>query len=90
MSLAYANKAVTVQDKSEANLWHLRYGHLNIKGLQLLVRKNMVVGLPTMSGLTFCEGCVCGKQSRASFPVNKAWRASECLELIHADLVGPM
>ena len=25
-----------------------------------------------------------------TFPVGKAWRASKCLELVHADLRGPM
>lgn len=45
-------------------LWHLRYGHLHEKGLKLLVQKNMVVGLPKVKSLDFCEGCVYGKQSR--------------------------
>ena len=53
-------------------------------------QKDMVVGLPTIRGLTFWEGCVFGKQSRASFPVNKDWRASKRLKLVHADLVGPI
>lgn len=44
-----------------ADLWHLRYGHLNIKELQLLGNKNMVVGLPKISSLPLCEGCVYGK-----------------------------
>lgn len=50
----------------------------------------MVVGLPKIDTLEFCDGCVYGKQHKASFPVGKAWRASECLELVHADLCGPM
>lgn len=60
------------------------------KGLKLLGDKDMVVGLPKIDGLDFCEGCVYGKQSRNSFPVNKAWRASNYLELVHADVCGPM
>jgi len=46
--------------------------------------------LPKISSLPFCEGCVYGKQCRPSFPVGKAWGAINCLELIHADLCGPM
>ena len=50
----------------------------------------MVLGLPRIDALEFCEGCVYGKQNRNSFPVGKSWRASVCLELVHADLCGPM
>lgn len=82
--------AMVAGEKDESKLWHLRYGHLNINGLQLLERKGMVYGLPKISELSLCEGCVYGKQNRKCFPIGKAWRASECLELIHADLCGPM
>jgi len=75
---------------NETQLWHLRYGHLNINGLKLLTRKNMVIGLPKVGDLELCEACIFGKQSRKSFPVGKSWRASSCLELVHADLCGPM
>ena len=50
----------------------------------------MVFGLPKINTLDVCEGCIYGKQSRKPFPIGKAWRASNCLELIHADLCGPM
>ena len=71
-------------------MWHLSYGHLNIKGLKLLSDKGMVLGLPKISSLDLCAGCIYGKQTRKPFPVGKAWRASNCLELIHADLCSPM
>ncbi|KAL4035058.1 hypothetical protein IC575_003732 [Cucumis melo] len=76
--------------KNNSELWHLRYGHLNIKGLSLLNQRDMVIGLPKISAINICEGCVYGKQTRKSFPIGKAWRASKCLELIHAGLCGPM
>lgn len=79
-----------VAKSDDAKLWHLRYRHLNEKGLQLLSKKNMVVGLPKLGTLSFCEGCVYGKHSRNSFPGNKSYRASNCLEIVHADLCGPM
>ncbi|GKA38705.1 retrovirus-related pol polyprotein from transposon TNT 1-94, partial [Tanacetum coccineum] len=37
-----------------------------------------------------CEGCALGKQARKSFPVAQAKRAEEKLELVHADICGPM
>jgi len=66
----------------------LRYEHLNIKDLQLLSDKGMIFGLPKIGFLDLCEGCVYGKQIRKSFPIGMTWRASKCLELIHADLCG--
>uniref|UniRef100_A0A803MPT1 GAG-pre-integrase domain-containing protein n=1 Tax=Chenopodium quinoa TaxID=63459 RepID=A0A803MPT1_CHEQI len=75
---------------NESELWNLRYGHLNGRSLKLLSQKEMVVGLPKISELSFCEGYVYGMHNRASFPTWKAWRASECLEIVHADLCGLM
>ncbi|KAA0045239.1 putative gag-pol polyprotein, identical [Cucumis melo var. makuwa] len=72
--------------KNNSKLWYLRYGHLNIKGLSLLNQRDMVIGLSKITAINICEGCVYGKQTRKSFPIGKAWRASKCLELIHADL----
>ncbi|GJR16600.1 retrovirus-related pol polyprotein from transposon TNT 1-94 [Tanacetum coccineum] len=37
-----------------------------------------------------CEGCPLGKQARKSFLVAQANRAEEKLELVHADICGPM
>ncbi|KAL8112746.1 hypothetical protein AgCh_020161 [Apium graveolens] len=76
--------------KNESELWYLRYEHLNARSLKLLSKKQMVVGLPKIGELKFCEGCVYKKQSKASFPGGKSWRASKCLELVHTDLCGPM
>jgi len=84
------NIALVVKGKNETNLWHLRCGHLNVNGLKLLVQKDMVIGLPKINELDLCEGCIYGKQAKKSFPVGKSWRATTCLELVHADLCGPM
>ena len=46
--------------------------------------------VPNIQQLYACEGCVYGKQIHKSFPSEGAARATECFELIHADLVGPM
>eukprot|EP00253_Pinus_taeda_P023154 PITA_23154 len=51
--------------KDENWLWHLRFGHLNFGGLNLLSRKGMVKGLPLIEKPdSLCEGCILGKQHR--------------------------
>jgi transposase InsO family protein len=73
----------------DSHLWHLRYGHLNYQGLQLLKKRNMVVGLPSIQNNDrICEGCIYGKMHRLPFP-KTAWRARAPLELVHADICGP-
>ncbi|XP_016570895.2 uncharacterized protein LOC107868760 [Capsicum annuum] len=52
---------LVVKSVNETQLWHLRYGYLNINRLKLLTRKNMVVGLPKVGGLELYEGCIFGK-----------------------------
>jgi len=84
------NFAMTASLNVDSKQWHLRHGHLNINGLQLLRDKGMVLRLPKIGSLDLCEGCICGKQTRKSFPIRRVWRASKYLELIYADLCGPM
>ena len=72
-------------------LWHCRYGHLSYKGLKTLQEKNMVSGLPELkSPSKLCDDCMVGKQHRASFPKKSNWRATQILQLIHADICGPL
>lgn len=77
------------EDKSQ--LWHCRYGHLSFKGLKTLQQKNMVNGLPQFkSPSRLCKDCLVGKQHRDAFPKRSNWRASEILQLVHADICGPI
>ncbi|KAI5344202.1 hypothetical protein L3X38_012079 [Prunus dulcis] len=73
------------------DLWHRRFGHLNMSSLKLLKEQDMVVGLPEIKEVKeVCEGCVLGKQSREAFPREAITRASTPLELVHSDICGPM
>ena len=81
-------QAFISKECSESDIWHLRYGHLHLNGLKSLKQKDMVMGLPSIDTLEFCEGCILGKHSQKPFSVGKSWRASQCLELVHADLCG--
>lgn len=72
-------------------LWHHRYGHLSFKGLKTLQQKKMVNGLPQFkSPSRLCKACLVGKQQRFSFPRKSTWRASQILQLVHADVCGPI
>ena len=71
-------------------LWHLRFGHLNFRGLNLVVQKNMVARLPMIDiPDCACEGCLIGKQDRNSFPIGRSRRAKQPLELVHIDICDP-
>ncbi|KAE8684274.1 hypothetical protein F3Y22_tig00111146pilonHSYRG00032 [Hibiscus syriacus] len=77
--------------KDASWLWHLRFGHLNFGGLELLSKKEMVKGLPHINHPDqLCEGCLVGKQFRKSFPKESETRAKKPLELIYTDVCGPI
>ncbi|TXG72550.1 hypothetical protein EZV62_001129 [Acer yangbiense] len=74
-----------------SHLWHCRYGHLSHKGLRTLQFKKMVHGLPKLeASTTVCTDCMIGKQHRDQIPKRSTWRASQKLQLIHADICGPI
>jgi hypothetical protein len=80
-----------VTNEDIAQLWHYRYGHLSQKGLKILVQKNMVRGLPKLEESSkVCSDCMAGKQYREPFPKVSSWRATQRLQLIHADVCGPI
>lgn len=88
---AVTQEAFQSVPKDENWLWHLRFGHLNFGGLNLLSRKGMVKGLPLIEKPDIlCEGCILGKQHRESFPSGKSIRAKAPLEIVHSDVCGPM
>ncbi|KAH9745480.1 hypothetical protein KPL70_004087 [Citrus sinensis] len=83
-------KCLKACHKDQSWTWHLRYGHLNFGGLELISKKSMVKGLPYINHPDqLCEGCLLGKQFRKSFPKESNSRAQKPLELIHTDVCGP-
>ncbi|GAU14528.1 hypothetical protein TSUD_250700 [Trifolium subterraneum] len=84
-------KCLQVTKKDWSQLWHSRYGHLSIKGLNTLARKEMVKGLPPLEELNeHCVDCLTGKQHRDAIPKQAVWRAKLKLELVHSDICGPL
>ena len=74
------------------DLWHYRYGHLNVKSLQRLACDNLVEGYDydPSKEIQFCESCLEGKQHRNPFPSHSTNRAKEVLELVHTDVCGKL
>ena len=73
---------------SKGNLWHHRLGHLNHKSIQGM--KDLVEGLPSISpSVGLCEKCILGNMHRQKFEKDKAIRASQLLQLVHSNLMGP-
>lgn len=73
------------------HLWHCRFGHLSNKGLITLQKLEMVRGLPKLANDDkACTDCMKGKQHREPIPKKSKWRAKNKLELIHADVCGPI
>lgn len=76
---------------NDAWKWHARMGHVNFDSLRKMSSKRMVLGLPHLEQENqFCESCLVGKQTRTSFPQATSYRATRMLELVHADLCGPI
>ena len=74
-----------------SQLWHNRFGHLSYSGLKTLSSKQMVNGLPNVKvPREICTHCLVGKQHRKPMPRKSLWRASNKLQLVHADICGPI
>ncbi|XP_073120251.1 uncharacterized protein [Henckelia pumila] len=67
-------------------------GHVNFKTLKNLSKFEAVRGLPNLnSGVPYvCGACQKGKKTRVSHPVLQHCGTTQCLELLHMDLMGPM
>ncbi len=72
------------------NLWHRHLGHLGVNNMKLLVWINVVEGLIMRpnENLTFCEGCVYGKQHKELFPIEGTSWVNKLLGLVHSNSWG--
>ena len=83
--------AACFQAKWDSILCHKCLGHLSNDGLKTLASKQMVNGLPTISvPQDLCTHCLAGKQHRNTMSKKSQWRASERLQLVHANFCGPI
>ncbi|GJX91101.1 putative RNA-directed DNA polymerase [Tanacetum coccineum] len=79
------------EHKEHSWLWHSRLGHVNFQKLKEMCDKNLVHGLKAIEKPdALCKGCLEGKQTRNPYPTQTLYKAKERLELIHADICGPI
>ena len=73
----------------ESSLWNLRLSHISEKGLNVLAKKDVLLGLKN-AYLEKCSHCMAGKQTRVSFKRHPPSRKSKLFQLIHYDVCGPL
>lgn len=75
----------------QMELWHQRYGHLNIFDLKRLSSEKLVLGTPEFSQQNFsCKVCVQNKQTANPFPKQSNTKCRRLLEIVSSDVCGPM
>ena len=84
--------------QNNLELWHLRLGHVAHDSIRRLQDEQMVTGLESRrekqqhsERVSPCAACLQGKQHSAPISSDAhATRATQPLELVHTDVVGPM
>ncbi|GJZ59333.1 retrovirus-related pol polyprotein from transposon TNT 1-94 [Tanacetum coccineum] len=73
-------------------LWHRRLSHLNFDYINLLSKKDVVIGLPKLKYVKdqLCSSCEVSKAKRSSFKSKTVPISKGRLNLLHMDLCGPM
>ncbi|GJY44128.1 retrovirus-related pol polyprotein from transposon TNT 1-94 [Tanacetum coccineum] len=77
---------------TQAWLWHRRLSHLNFDYINLLSKKDVVIGLPKLKYVKdqLCSSCEVSKAKRSSFKTNVVPSSKGRLNLLHINLCGPM
>ncbi|GJR01673.1 retrovirus-related pol polyprotein from transposon TNT 1-94 [Tanacetum coccineum] len=77
---------------TQAWLWHQRLSHLNFDYINLLSKKDVVIGLPKLKYVKdqLCSSYEVSKAKRSSFKSKTVPSSKGRLNLLHMDLCGPM
>nr|GFA80988.1 retrovirus-related Pol polyprotein from transposon TNT 1-94 [Tanacetum cinerariifolium] len=77
---------------TQAWLWHRRLSHLNFDYINLLLKKDIVIGLPKLKYVKdqLCSSCELSKAKRSSFKLKVVPSSKGSLNLLHMGLCGPM
>nr|GEX37479.1 retrovirus-related Pol polyprotein from transposon TNT 1-94 [Tanacetum cinerariifolium] len=77
---------------SQAWLWHRRLSHLNFDYINLLSKKDVMIGLPKLKYVKdqLCSSCEVSKAKRSPFKLKAVTSTKGRLNLLHMDLCGQM
>ncbi|GJZ59583.1 retrovirus-related pol polyprotein from transposon TNT 1-94 [Tanacetum coccineum] len=77
---------------TQAWLWHRRLSHLNFDYINLLSKKDVVIGLPKLKYVKdqLRSSCEVSKAKRSSFKSKTVPSSKGRLNLLHIDLCGPI
>ncbi|GJV70002.1 retrovirus-related pol polyprotein from transposon TNT 1-94 [Tanacetum coccineum] len=77
---------------SQAWLWHRRLSHLNFDTINLLLKYDIVTGLPKLKFVKdhLCSSYELGKAKRNSFKTKTTPSSKRYLQILHMDLCSPM
>ncbi|GJW72927.1 retrovirus-related pol polyprotein from transposon TNT 1-94 [Tanacetum coccineum] len=77
---------------TQAWLWHRRLSYLNFDYINLLSKKDVMIGLPKLKYVKnqLCSSCEVSKAKRSSFKTKTVPSSKGRLNLLHMDLCGPM
>ncbi|GJT00422.1 retrovirus-related pol polyprotein from transposon TNT 1-94 [Tanacetum coccineum] len=77
---------------TQAWLWHRRLSHLNFDYINLLSKKDIVIGLPKLKYVKdqLCSSCEVSKAKKSSFNTKATPSSKGRLNLLHMDLCGLM
>ena len=78
--------------ESKEQVWHRRFGHLEVRNLKKLAKDRLVDGFDydESKEICFCESCAEGKHHRSQSPTSGCKRSEEPLGLVHSDVCGKM
>nr|GEU61856.1 retrotransposon protein, putative, unclassified [Tanacetum cinerariifolium] len=78
--------------QTQAWLWHRRLSHLNFDYINLLLKKDVVIGLPKLKYIKdqLCSSCELSKAKRSSFKSKVVLSSKGRLNLLHMNLCGLM
>nr|GEU68712.1 retrovirus-related Pol polyprotein from transposon TNT 1-94 [Tanacetum cinerariifolium] len=77
---------------TQAWLWHRRLSHFKFDYINLLSKKDVVIGLPKLKYVKdqLCSSCEVSKAKRSSFKSKAIPSSKGRLNFLHIDLCGPM
>nr|GFB48221.1 retrovirus-related Pol polyprotein from transposon TNT 1-94 [Tanacetum cinerariifolium] len=77
---------------TQAWLWHRKISHLNFDYINLLLKKDIVIGIPKLKYVKdqLCSSCEFSRAKRSSFKSKAVPSLKGRLNLLHMDLCGPM